>query len=577
MKRYHTLAYRELLAQRVTSFLILLAIILSTMMTSVIGQSAGTLSAMRQQQAITIGGSQYATFVQMNERQIGFLQNDTRLSYVGVSMSLGYVTLNRALMLGLNEYHADALSAHPSDSKLKAGRLPQAPMEIALPEDVLQFLGFSGNLGDKISLSLSKGLRHGVETTSYDYTADFTLTGILESNYLGYAAGRVLGIAGAGSAAALLPKEYIYYNADIRTADKRSFQDTMDDLVSTLQVHELDTMYQTTYLNALGIEYSPEAADYEVSDEGFAFMLAAGIMVGALLLLAAGLVIYNILKIAVSRRMKQYGILRAIGSTKSQLYFLVTAQVLILCAVGIPVGLLLGGFSAQGILSAATSLLSPELFLVQDSAALTQLIADNSAGKWAYLLASAVTTLLFALAATLPAARFAAGISPVAAMSGTYAKIKRKQRDARRIRNFARYYAWLNLKRNRARTIITVFSLVMSITVFIALQSGVSLLNAAGGAEQKHLGDYSIINETVGFSAGELETMETDEQVAAVAAIQFSLYLSDGNNKPQGISLSFDLQPGETFQIIGLNDAYWDHYFGGKIPDAALELLKSGA
>ena len=56
MKSYRTLAFKELLAQKMTSFLILAAIILSTAMTTVIGQSAGVLSAMRQQQAIALGG-----------------------------------------------------------------------------------------------------------------------------------------------------------------------------------------------------------------------------------------------------------------------------------------------------------------------------------------------------------------------------------------------------------------------------------------------------------------------------------------------------------------------------------------
>ena len=63
MRRYRTLARKELLAQRVTSMLIFLAIVLSTMMTTVIGQSMGVLSAMRQQQAISIGGNRHAGFV----------------------------------------------------------------------------------------------------------------------------------------------------------------------------------------------------------------------------------------------------------------------------------------------------------------------------------------------------------------------------------------------------------------------------------------------------------------------------------------------------------------------------------
>ena len=48
MRSYLTLALRYLKKQRVTSILILIAVILSTMMTAVIGQSVGILSAMRQ-------------------------------------------------------------------------------------------------------------------------------------------------------------------------------------------------------------------------------------------------------------------------------------------------------------------------------------------------------------------------------------------------------------------------------------------------------------------------------------------------------------------------------------------------
>lgn len=84
-------------------------------------------------------------------------------------------------------------------------------------------------------------------------------------------------------------------------------------------------------------------------------------------------------------------------------------------------------------------------------------------------------------------------------MSGQNSKVKRKNRKFKTIRNFKVYYARLNLKRNRGRTAITILSLVMSIAVFIALQSFTTLLNAASGMEDYHLGDYSIVNETVAF------------------------------------------------------------------------------
>ncbi len=495
---------------------------------------------------------------------------------MGSFVVLGSAKLDNTLSLGLSEFQEDVKAVYPSISAIKEGRLPQAPMEIALPEDVLEYLGFSGRLGETLSLPLSKALRHGVMTQSHDFTADLTLVGITRSNYMSYAAGVVNGIVGPGTAEALLPEEYFYYNVDIKVADKGAFQSTMDSLVSALNIPQLDTTYNIPYLDALGIRYDSKAADVmDASDEGFSYLLAAGILVGVLLLLAAGLVIYNILKIAVSRRMTQYGILRAMGAEKGQLYFLVIAQILSLCALGIPLGLLLGSLSAKGILTAATGLLSPEIFLARDAGELDRLIAENSGGKGFFLLASAAVTLLFALAAALPAARHAAKVAPTVAISGTQVKIRRRNRKEKRIRNFEAFYARLNLRRSRGRTAITVLSLVMSVTVFIALQSAVGLLDASGGGVAEHYGDYSITNEAVGFSPQEYQALESDPQVAELTAMQFSLYEQGADGCLDGINFGLSLQPAETFQVVGLNDSYWDKVFS-RLPLELLEKLKAG-
>ena len=152
MKSYRTLALRELSAQKVTSFLILIAVILSTMMTAAVGQSAGVLAAMREQQAIALGGNRYSTFVQLTEEQAQALEGDSRLSYTGRYIPLGTMKLNDILSLSLTEYWDDPTIIQPSYSRVREGRLPQAPMEIALPEDALQFLGLSGKIGDTVSL-----------------------------------------------------------------------------------------------------------------------------------------------------------------------------------------------------------------------------------------------------------------------------------------------------------------------------------------------------------------------------------------------------------------------------------------
>ena len=573
MKSYRTLALKELLSQKVTSILILIAVVLSTMMTTIVGQSIGVLSAMREQQAIAIGGNRYATFLQMNADQLHALEQDERLSYVGKSIYMGSLELSPSLTLGLMEYLDDTAAIYPSSTSVEEGRLPEAPMEIALSEDILKYLGFEGGIGDKITLSLQKNLRHNI-ADSYSYTAEFVLTGILKNNYLGYTSGTVTGVVGEGTAEQLLPESYIYYNVDIQTADKKSFQAVVDDFNKELNIHELDTSYNIVYLNALGISYTANSED--ANDKGFSFMTVAGILVGSLILLAAGLVIYNILKISVSKRIKGYGTLRAIGSEKGQLYQIIVIEVTLLCLIGIPIGMLLGFLSARGILETATGLVSPELFLVQDSSELKTLIAENSSLNGTLLILSGAITLAFALFAALPAARSAARVSPIMAMSGTNLKIRRRKRKTKKIHNFEAYYARLNLKRNKGRTAITILSLVMSITVFIALQGFSSLLNAASALQDNHLGDYQITNESVGFTADDLNTLKKNKAVQSVAAIQFSLYEQNENGQLDGISLEFQLKPGETFQVVGLNDEYWDYFMGDQLPEEQLGQLKSG-
>ena len=573
MKSFRVLAIKELFAQRVTSVLILIAVVLSTMMTTIVGQSLGVLTAMREQQAIALGGNRYATFLQMDADQFQVLQQDKRLSYVGASIYLGSMELTSSLNLGLTEYQGDNASIYPSSTNIKEGKLPQAPMEIALPEDVLQYLGFDGNIGDKINLSLEKSLRHNI-ADSYSYTAEFVLTGILESNYLGYTSGTVTGIVGEGTARQILPGSHIYYNVDIRTVDNTNFQSVVNNIEDQLQIHELDTSYNIVYLNAMGISYDTDSED--ANDSGFSFMAIAGVLVAFLILLAAGLVIYNILKISVSKRMKGYGTLRAIGGERGQLYQIVVIEVILLCAVGIPVGMLLGSLSASGILAAATGLISPELFLVQNAAELQSLIAENSSLKVISLVISGAITLAFAMFAALPAARSAAKVSPIMAMSGTNLKIHRRKRRTKKIRNFEAYYARLNLKRNKGRTAITVLSLIMSITVFIALQGFTTILNAASALQGNHLGDYQITNETVGFSVDALNELQENEAVQSVAAIQFSLYEQNEAGQLDGIDIGFSLKPGETFQVIGLNDEYWDYFMGAELSVDQLEQLKSG-
>ena len=550
MKSYLSLAWKELKAQRVTAILILIAVILSSLMTTVIGQSIGILQAMRVQQAERLNGSRYATFHQLTQQQAQALHDDPRLTDVGDVLYLGSAGLGSSrLKLSLREYHGDALAMYPSIGKVKEGRLPETASEVALPEDALQYLDKNAAVDDTIRLTLTVSTMDGL-LPEVEYTADFTLTGVLESSYLGYSSGTVQGIVGEGSAKALLPEEYRLISTDFKTQSRQDFQRIVLDLAETLQVNAAFIQYNPVLLNALSIAYDADA-DGDTGS-GFPFMAAACVIVGVLVLLAAGLVIYNILKISIAKRVQEYGTLRAIGAQRGQVYRLVSVQLLLLCGIGIPVGLLLGVLSAKGVLIAATGALNPDIFMANSAQELNSAISGAAEVKPIMLLISVAITLAFAMLAAFPAARYAARVSPTVAMSGQAVKIKRRVRKPHTIRHFEAWYARLNLKRGRGRTVITILSLVMSITVFVALQSFTGLLDASSAVQDMYTGDYALANEDAGISAEGVEKLRANDAVAQLSTTRLSVFMPD-QTLPFDTNLS--LQGHETLQLASVDEA----------------------
>ena len=260
MRGCAALAWRELRAQRVTSVLILLAVILSTTMTAAIGQSLGTLNALRLQQAASLNGNRHVTLHNLTAEQAQAISADERVAFAGRITALGTCRLeNSSLTLLLREYDGGALSAYSASLKLAEGALPRAAGEIALPRDVLTLLGYSGGPGATLVLPLQIS-RIQDAAPSYSYTAEFTLTGIFESSYVGYVSRSVAGAAGPGSAAELLPERYQVYSLDLRLREPERLQETVDDLAGQFDLPQACIQYNDTLLDALGVSYRGKGA-----------------------------------------------------------------------------------------------------------------------------------------------------------------------------------------------------------------------------------------------------------------------------------------------------------------------------
>ena len=572
MKSYLALTWKELKTQKITATLILIAVIMSTIITTVVGQSIGILQSMRIEQAASLNGNRYVTFHQLSREQAQKLHEDDRVYDVGDTVFVGSTTLgNSSLNLYLREYHDNALAMYPAISKIKEGHLPEKASEIALSEDSLRYLGLDAAVGDTVSLDMRVSVMDG-SLPEFEYCGKFILTGILESSYIGYSTGTVEGIVGNGTAEKLLPEEYLLYSTDFKTHDKKNFQSIVYDLAKNLDVEDRYIQYNWILLDAVGISYD-ETSNSDAG-AGFSFMTVACVLVGLLVLFAAGLVIYNILKISITKRIKEYGTLRAIGGERGQIYRLVSLQLLILCGIGIPIGLVLGTLAAKATLIAATGALNPDIFMANSVSELNEAISAASTVKFPMLLASIAVTLLFALMAAFPAARYASRVSPTVAMSGQSVKIKRRRKRNHKIYNFEAYYARLNLKRGRGRTLLTILSLVMSITVFVALQSFTGLLDASSSIQDMYFSDYAVTNETSGIPAEAISTLEANDTVKDISTVRLSVFTPGaGDELPFETDLS--VQSHETFQLVNIDDGLLEIY-APNLSDQDKQALNNG-
>ncbi len=212
---------------------------------------------------------------------------------------------------------------------------------------------------------------------------------------------------------------------------------------------------------------------------GFAGVLVFLIAFGSISL------IYNSFSISVSERTRQLGILKSVGATKKQIRASVLYEALVLSAVGIPAGLIVGcagiGITLYCLRDAFTGMLN--------TGATTQmrLVLHPLA-----LLISAVVCLVTTLISAAIPARRAIHVSPIDSIRQT-ADVKLKAKEVRTSRfteklfGFEGTMASKNFKRNRRRYRSTVMSLFLSVVLFISASSFCAYLtdsvNEAADAE----------------------------------------------------------------------------------------------
>ena len=381
--------------------------------------------------------------------------------------------------------------------KLIEGRMAQNENEIVIPQHLIDNGRVKINVGDKITLNVgTRELMDGsklnqknpyLASSSKEYiyqetgkagdnedyeeqivdgqTKEYTVVGIMKRPNTGlepYSAPGYTAVTysneggNIGNTDKKVSKTANFY---VTLKNPKEYENVINQIKNTMEAEtdsEIEVDINEDLLRFEGV--------LSESTLGVLYGIASVIIV--IIVVSSVFVIRNSFSISVSEKTKQYGMLASVGATKKQIKRSVLLEGLYIGIVAIPLGILLG-------IVAIIILLWIVNLLIGDMMEGTEFVY-NVPGM-AILISVVISGITIFLSCLIPAIK-ASKIPPIEAIRGTDdIKIKTRKiktsKLTKKLFGIGGVIASKNLKRNRKKYRTTVVSLVVSISIFIALSS----------------------------------------------------------------------------------------------------------
>lgn len=440
------LTRRSLKANKRRNFFLVMAIMLTTLLIgSVFSVGMSLVESVKMEQIRLAGTMAHAAVGHPTASQIEQLHNLDYVKAVGTGNSVGYVE-------NTTEMGNISLTLHYFDEteweELRApayvdieGSYPEKENEIMVSRAVLERMGI-----DDPSIGMEIPLAYYTDSDKKGALMEETFC--LSGWFTSYAFVQSTDTADVIFVSQELSQKYgktveADGSASVRFVDEAHISEYCDALVSDLGLSENQPI-ATVQL-------------YDTSAGQETATLLSLCAVAVFLIFTGYLLIYNILYISISRDVRFYGLLKTLGATPKQIKRVVRGQILRLCLIGIPVGIVLSLILSLGIVP----------FFIS---ALDAVSADGAVVSFSPLIyVGAIIFPLFTamLGASKPAQK-AASISPIEAQkyTGVTGSIKgvRSVAHGKPVR-----MAWRNIFRDKKRTGIVLLSLFLGVTTFLTV------------------------------------------------------------------------------------------------------------
>lgn len=441
------LSFKTLMAAKKRNIIAVLAIALTALLFTSLFTIVMSINETNQNyQFRSVGGYAHGAFKDVDEDQIAVLSAHPDVKAVGVRTVLGLATQGAFEKDYAEVSYMDDNNAKWSFSQPTVGRTPKSGNEITMDTKALELLGVKPELGAQVKVTYTLADK---EQMGWDVTDTFTLVGwwnydeLLSVHFLNVSKEYAQKIEKKAVAGGLKP-----FRTDLSVM-LRSSLNIENDLTRIGEDCGYSIGEEAGQLR-IGVNWGYTATQVwdTLGVGGILAMLAVLILVA----FTGYLVIYNIFQISVAGDIRYYGLLKTIGVTPKQLRRLIRQQALLLSALGIPVGLLLGysvGAAAVPITMSASTMGGR--------------YTTVSVSPWIFLFSSVFALLTVLLSCARPG-RIAGRVSPVEAVRYTErqssGKTHRKGGKVTPIQMAA-----ANLGRDKKKTALVMVSLSLTVVL----------------------------------------------------------------------------------------------------------------
>ena len=421
-------------------------------------------------------GNYYIYFQNTTEKQIeDLLVENDKVKSIAKSQEIGYANLENSA----NDYKPyvyiesfDETSLKNRGVILKEGSLPRNENEIIIPEHVITNGGQNWKIGDKITLDIGKRTLNGEslsqnnpynienEKIEVEKTKEYTIVGIMERpNFEEYSAPGYTLITKLENIDLGKP-----IDVTILLKKPKDTYEVQTELKKHLIFNNSEVTTNDSLLQFLGVFKSSRTNEY---------IIFLACIVISIIMFTSIFVIRNSFNISLTEKTRELGILASIGATTKQLRKSVLFESIIYALISIPLGIIIGILAIGIVLFIVNNLLTNGGIEIIDNFNLKLVISIIPIS-----IAILTSFIMIILSAIKPAIR-ASRISPIDAIrSSNDIKIKSRKlhtsKLTKKLFGIEGEIASKNFKRSKKKYRTTIFSIFLSIVLFLSMQSIVS-------------------------------------------------------------------------------------------------------